>query len=338
VNDQIASRDFHPEPNRARYEGVRARRQAEYRPEPATNIGFVVVALGGVGAAAGRQVFELHEADGRRLPCVFAQIDTEQSLALPGFQQISLQMDERQIARVRDNPSRFGETAARIVRDHAAILQNGSIRFGGRTMRALTQLGFLFRRSEVARGLQRSIDELRDQAAVNSVQFVLLSSSAGGTGSACQPLLIQHLGTESFRHELLRGMSTTLLTPVVSFAVDPFAFLRTVDHTHALQIGANIYAFRREMTYLADTCSMLGLSFVIGFDNQYGVVLRDGDAMAGVLGRAVYETMLHWPELNAKWADTWHRKIVQVKYRSDDQPETVFPGLATRCRREEDQQ
>jgi hypothetical protein len=309
------------------YAGVRASRRKSVVQPSQTNLGFVVISLGGAGAAAGQEVLEHFDADGARFPCVFVQMDTEQSVANEGFQQISLQLDERQIVRVRDNPTRFGQTAAQIVHDHADILRNGSIRYGGRTMRPLTQLAFLFHHREIARGLQRAVDVLRNAAAVNSVQFVLLSSSAGGTGSACQPLLIQHLAREEFRHQILRGMSTTLLAPVVSFTVDPFAFLRTVDHTHALQIAANIYAFRQEMTYLADTTGMLGLGFVIGFDNEHGVVLRDAEAMARLLGRSAYETMLHWPELCAKWADTWHRKIVQVKYRSDDQPETVFPSL-----------
>jgi hypothetical protein len=68
-----------------------------------------------------------------------------------------------------------------------------------------------------------------------------------------------------------------------------------------------------------------------------GLRTADGDAMARLLGRAAYETMLHWPELNAKWADTWHRKIVQVKYRSDDQPEDAFPELNSHSRQEEDE-
>jgi hypothetical protein len=54
--------------------------------------------------------------------------------------------------------------------------------------------------------------------------------------------------------------------------------------------------------------------------------------MARLLGRSAYETMFHWRELNAKWADTWHRKIVHVKYRSDDQPETAFPRFNGRPR------
>jgi hypothetical protein len=148
---------------------------------------------------------------------------------------------------------------------------------------------------------------------------VILSSSAGGTGSAAQILLMDLFRQPAFRHRLLSGLSSDHLAPPMSFVCEPFAYVNETSQMQARKIMANSLAFRVESEFMLQQRAAAYVSH-IGYANESGTVLADPDLMAKVLGNGVYEIERCWPELKARWVDGPDDVASMAIYPGQDSP------------------
>lgn len=243
-----------------------------------------------------------------------------------------IQITGNDVRAMRANPETFGETARAIIGDLERMLTDGDILNGSRTTRPLTQLAVIFRYEYLCRALGTSLIRLRQRFKVKTVTPVILSSSAGGTGSALQILLMDLLRQPAFRHRLLGGIPADQLAPPMSFVCEPFAYVNATSQMQARKIMANAMAFRLESELMLDQQAVSYITH-IGYANDGGTVLADPDLMAKVLGNGVYEIERCWPELKARWVDGPDDVASMATYPGEDSPQFDLTGNSWTVRR-----
>ena len=280
---------------------------------------FWNIPVGGVGIQASRCIEKRYRNDREPFAMAALHIDTDPATRIDGQDRVLIQLTGSDVRAMRANPATFGETTAAIIRDLARMLDASDILNGSRTTRALTQLAFNFHLEYLCRAMRNSLIRLLQRFKVKMVTPVILSSSAGGTGSAAQILLMDLFRQQAFRHRLLSGLSSDHLGPPMSFVCEPFAYVNETSQMQARKIMANALAFRVESEFMLQ---QRAASYVthIGYANAGGTVLADPDLMAKVLGNAVYEIERCWPELKARWVDGPDDVASMAIYPGQDSP------------------
>src|SRR5262245_41201556 len=118
-------------------------------------IGHLVAVLGGTGKDSAPFIRAAHERDGSPFPMLIAQIDTDPVSTKAADTAMSLNMTPAKLKALRANPTLYGEVAAHILHDCAALLDAEDFENGSRTLRALTQLCFIYHTDEILAFLRR---------------------------------------------------------------------------------------------------------------------------------------------------------------------------------------
>lgn len=267
-----------------------------------SNLAFLNIFAGGVGAAAGRNFLRSHKADQHPFPQVSLCLDTDASTQLPDVESCWIPLSPERVSAMRANPLNFGPEVPIAIRELERLLSADDIENGSRTTRGMTQLSFILHRNHIARSFKKALHALRKQARIQRVMPVIVSSSGGGTGSASQILLMDLLSRTDFRQQLLNGVPDQSLLKPLSFVVEPFEFANRTSDMQAKKIIANAFAFRLESEVMLERGAVSYISH-LGFANDQGTVLDDPELMARVLGTVVYEIERNWEHLKARWVD-----------------------------------
>lgn len=288
-------------------------------------IGFLNIYIGGVGTEAGNHLHRLHAADASPYQVVSVHIDTDPSTRSVADFSISLKITAQDVAAMRGNPDRFSPAAAPIIRELADLLRPGDIQNGARTVRAITQLSWIFHRPRIIRQFREAVDRLKRSRRVKHILLFMFSSSGGGTGSAGQILMMKEFSDPAFVEQLLLGYDATdVFLPGMSLVVEPFSYARTVQAHQARKIVANAYAFRLESDWILRLARPVNFILHLGYSNHSGTVLSDPRLMGRVLGTSGYEIQRNWPELKARWVDGADSIAMRTFYSGQDGPERIY--------------
>ncbi len=293
-------------------------RTADLEEKPA----FLTILAGGTGLASGQFYREFYESDGRPFPMVLLHMDTDRRTQAFVDHVIFFGLDARKVEVIKANPKRFGPVAVEIVEHYLHLLNPEDAPHGSKTVRMLCQLAFQFHLDHIIRELQKCILTMMQQGGFNCIIPVIVSSTAGGTGSALQVLLPQALKDRAFYSRLTVGLKQPLVHTPVSFVVDPFAYTLAHPNIHADRILANSYAFRIESAHLEHQHAYKYI-FHLGLGNECGAVLDSPEDIARVLGTCVYHCQRHWKEIRSETVNNSDMNV-NNPYAGDDLPELVL--------------
>lgn len=288
---------------------------------------FLNILLGGVAAAAGRTFRRLFKADGEPFHQSLFQIDTHGDEPCPADGKYFMETSAQDMEAIMSNAGLFGTQAKEIITEMQHFLRPSDILNGARTTRCLTQLLFLSHRPHLCRALRDAIAKLRGKARFKHLRPFLISSSAGGTGSALQILLMLAFASPTFRRSLLLGDEEFLLLPPISLVVEPFYYARVVGDTQAHKLLANSHAFRIESEYLMQEGIGPDYVFHLGYSNDEGTVIASADQMGRTLGECVYQMERNWPEFKKHWVDSADSNAIFNRYRGEDTVQRLCPWL-----------
>jgi len=289
--------------------------------------GFLITCMGGTGLAAAEYVRALYEADGRPFPMFLQQMDTDRLTSDAFDQSILIGLTDAKVNAIVSNPAVFGPIVETIVKHYAHLLNPEDVKDGSRTIRLLTQLSFIYHRTQILEKLRHALIELVHQGWVGSVIPIFISSSGGGAGSALQILLAQALAEPTFRNRLLEGQTPGLLSTPISCVVEPFALAMRNRNSQATMILANAMAFRMESAVL-ENCNAFKYVIHLGLANRAGVVLDSPDEIAKVLGTSVYLFQRNWPLLKGQIVNGVDTNRMLRHYAGHDVPEIVKRGVS----------
>ena len=287
-------------------------------------IGFLTIALGGVGRDAAEQHQLRYQADQCPFPNLTIHIDTDPLLSELVDETIHIGFQDDQIDALRADPQKFGRGIDKILKTLPQYLSHEDATNGSRTIRCLTQLQLAVNEAALIQGFRTAIHRLVNDHGVSAILPMLVSSSGGGTGSALQILLPLTFREPKFRARALQGLPSQLLHTPIAFVSDPYALAQRHQANHAAKILANAFAYRIESVSL-EKVRAVKYAIHIGFSNRKGVILNDFKMIGRVLGSSLYEWQRSWLELKARLVDTVDSQTLSTRgYSGKDRPEDVF--------------
>lgn len=279
---------------------------------------FLNISAGGTGFRAAAYIREFHQADNRPYPMRLGQIDTDPITADYIDLNIPIGLDEVKIDAIRSNPNKYGPHVPTILEQFDEFLHPEDICNGSRTVRALTQLAFLYHRSNVLKALRRLILDLKHEGGFNHIVPVIFGSSGGGAGSALLILLALAFLEPSVQSTLTEGFPPGTLHTPIAFVVEPFAYAEKHQTIHADKILANAFAFRIESAAIERRKAYKYICH-LGLANQFGTVLDQPDEIARVLGTSIYQFERHWADtIKPRYVDTVDVHVINGRYQGDD--------------------
>ncbi len=283
----------------------------------ASRSAFLNIAVGGTGLSAAAHVHGLHQTDYLPFPTRLLQIDTDPTTASCIDFSVPIGFDEVKIDAIRSNPNKFSPLVSQILEHFDEFLHPEDIGHGSRTVRALTQLAFLYHKPQILKALRRLILDLKHEGGFDHIIPVIFGSSGGGAGSALLILLALALLEPSFRETLTEGFPPGTLRTPMAFVVEPFAYSERHHTIHANKILANAFAFRIECAAI-EWRKPYKYVFHLGLANQFGTVLDQPDEIARVLGTSVYQFQRHWPDIKPRNVDTVDVHVINGHYQGED--------------------
>lgn len=278
---------------------------------------FLVIAAGGSGFLAAKYIRALFEADNRPFPLWLMQMDTDPTSAGYFDSSVPIGLNGVKIDALRCNPQKFGPTVARIIEHYKDFLHPEDVGHGSRTVRALTQLSFLYHKAAIRRALRQAIISLKHEGGFEYIIPVILGSSGGGTGSALLILLPLALLEPSFHGVLIEGLPPGTLRAPIGFVVEPFAYAEKHLTIHANKILSNAFAFRAECAAI-ERRKAYKYVFHLGLANEFGTVLDEPAEVARVLGTSVYQFQRHWADIKPRYVDTVDVQVIDGRYQGED--------------------
>lgn len=278
---------------------------------------FLNIAVGGTGTQAATHIREAHQADNRPFSMRLLRIDTDPTTASCLDVSMPIGLDEVKLDAIRANPNKFSPVVPEILEHLGGFLHSEDIGHGSRTVRALTQLAFVYHEPRILRALRRLILDLKHEGGFDHIIPVVFGSSGGGTGGALLILLALALREPSFRRALTEGFPPgTLYTPI-AFVAEPFAYAEKHHTIHANKILANAFAFRIECATI-ERRKAYKYVFHLGLANQFGTVLDQPAEVARVLGTSAYQFQRHWPDIKPRNVDTVDVHMINGRYQGED--------------------
>lgn len=286
--------------------------------------GFVNLLCGGIGAAAHDVFYPRYLAEGQPFAQVSVHLDSDPKARPQSEFRVSLTVTGKHIQALRANARRFGVEAVKIVETLLPYLDASDAGHGARTIRALSQLLYLYRLPEIRAALRDAVDSLRRHRRLRAIVPVLVSSSGGGTGSALQILLMQLLGERTELAHVLMGSAAELLRKPISIVAEPFCFVREAAPHHANRILSNSYAFRLESDEMLRR-KVASYVFHVGYASATGTLLSTSRLMAQTLGNSLFELEANFDTFKARWVDGPDTAAIWHEYTGDDSPEQLHP-------------
>lgn len=280
-------------------------------------VAILAIAAGGSGVLAAMHIRALHDSDNRPFPLRILQIDTDQTTTGYFDQTVPIGLDEVKIDALRSNPNKFGPIAARILQHYADFLHPEDVGHGSRTVRALTQLSFLYHKTTIRRALRQAIIGLKHEGSFEYILPVIFGSSGGGAGSALLILFPLALQDPSFRQVLTEGFPPATLRIPIGFVVEPFAYAEKHHTIHANKILGKAFAFRAECAAI-ERRKAYKYVFHLGLANEFGTVLDRPAEVARVLGTSVYQFQRHWADIKPRYVDTVDVHVINGHYQGED--------------------
>jgi len=255
--------------------------------------GFLVVLVGGTGAASGEGMLEGLHVRGFQGEAVLCHIDADEGETSSVERTLSIALNVTSASELIENAAQYAPWMPDLVEKIKPFLTAADVESGAATCRRFTTAAAEYHAEAFTKFIGKAVDAILNRPGINKVQPILVGSAGGGTGSALLAIIPWLLSKNSVKGRIALGSSNKAINPPLIVAGYPVLFAKDTDvPSKATNILANCFAFSRDMPELRRG-GLIQSVMICNSSNGEGVVLKTHEEFAVAVRRMTIEVILN---------------------------------------------